>query len=143
MKKADLLDSKKKLFLKELASCAGIQKAAEKANIPYKTVLLLRLNDQKFADDITEALSQRALILEDEAIRRAVCGEEEPVFYAGELVGAKTKRSDTLLLSLLKANYPEKYGAKKPKTDIDIGKALDEAIEQLNKNNNENDPHEF
>lgn len=143
MEKADLLDGKKKIFLEELSSCAGLQKAAEKAKIPYKTILQLRQDDAKFAADIAEALSQRALILENEAIRRAVCGEEEPIFYRGKLVGAKTKRSDTLLLSLLKANYPEKYGDKKPKNDIDIGKSLGEAIERLNKINNEFGSHEL
>jgi hypothetical protein len=47
--------------------------------------------------------------LEDEALRRAVEGVEEPVYQGGKQVGVIRKYSDALLMFLLKAARPEKY----------------------------------
>jgi hypothetical protein len=47
--------------------------------------------------------------LEDEAVRRAYHGVEEPVFYKGVQCGTVTKYSDKLLIMLLKARNPAKY----------------------------------
>ena len=48
-------------------------------------------------------------MLEEEAIRRACRGVNEPVFYRGKVCGAIQKYSDTLLIVLLKALAPAKY----------------------------------
>ena len=48
-------------------------------------------------------------MLEAEARRRAAIGVDEPVFYKGEVVGHIRKYSDTLLMFLLKAHWPEKF----------------------------------
>jgi hypothetical protein len=47
--------------------------------------------------------------LEDEAVRRAYHGVEEPVFYKGVQCGSVTSYSDTLLMFLLKARKPAVY----------------------------------
>jgi hypothetical protein len=47
--------------------------------------------------------------LEDEALRRAYHGVEEPVFYEGVQCGSVTRYSDKLLMFLLKARHPAKY----------------------------------
>ena len=46
---------------------------------------------------------------EDEAVRRAHDGVDEPVFYQGKACGVVRKYSDTLLIFLLKGRRPEKY----------------------------------
>lgn len=142
MKKTTITDDKKRKFLDNLSSYASVKKAAEESDIPYLSILELRIKDNEFAESIKDSLSQRAFILEDEALNRAINGDEEPVFYCGEQVGSKVKRSDSLLLSLLKANYPEKYGSKTPKNDTDIGLELNEALDKLKKNKDANAPHE-
>ena len=48
-------------------------------------------------------------ILEAEAIERATVGTPEPVYYRGRVVGYITRKSDTLLIFLLKGLMPEKY----------------------------------
>ncbi|MDQ6651594.1 MAG: hypothetical protein M3Y84_02505 [Acidobacteriota bacterium] len=46
----------------------------------------------------------------DEAVGRALEGWIEPVFYQGIQVGTRRHYSDRLLMFLLKAWWPEKYG---------------------------------
>jgi hypothetical protein len=53
-------------------------------------------------------------ILEDEAIRRAVLGVQEPIYQKGELVGYVTRYSDSLLAFLLKGRRRQIYGEKPP-----------------------------
>ena len=56
-----------------------------------------------------EATELGTAALEDEAVRRAYHGVEEPVFYKGVQCGSITKYSDKLLIFLLKARDPAKY----------------------------------
>jgi len=51
----------------------------------------------------------RTIILEDEAIHRAVEGDDEPVYYKGTRVDTKKVKSDSLLTTLLKAHAPDRY----------------------------------
>jgi hypothetical protein len=48
--------------------------------------------------------------LEAEAFHRAVEGEDEDIYFQGQVVGSKKKKSDYLLFELMKANMREKYG---------------------------------
>lgn len=48
-------------------------------------------------------------MLESEALRRAMHGDEEPVFYGGQQVGTVRKRSDALLMFLLRTRRPGRY----------------------------------
>jgi len=48
--------------------------------------------------------------LEDEAFRRAMVGVEKPIFQAGKQVGVVRQRSDRLLIFLLAALGPARYG---------------------------------
>lgn len=48
--------------------------------------------------------------LQDEAVRRAKDGWLEPVFHQGIQVGTRRRYSDRLLMFLLQALRPEKYG---------------------------------
>ncbi len=48
--------------------------------------------------------------LEEEMRQRAIYGVKIPKFYRGEVIGYETRYSDTLLMALLEANNPEKFG---------------------------------
>ncbi len=65
--------------------------------------------DPEFATRYMDARVTFAESLEGEAHRRAVIGVDKPVYYKGEEVGAIREFSDTLLVTLLKANLPDKY----------------------------------
>lgn len=61
--------------------------------------------------------------LEGEAIRRAVHGVEEDVYFKGEVVGTKTVYSDGLLAQMLKARVPgykEDASVKGPTVQVNI-----------------------
>lgn len=132
MKKIMTIDSDKiNKFIDFLAACGNIKKSAEAANIPYPKIFIMKKSDPEFREKMDEALSNAAVILEDEARRRAIEGVEEPILYKGEITGSKIKYSDALLLALLKAHYPEKYAEKTINMNIDIGKMLDDALNRL------------
>jgi len=58
-------------------------------------------------------------LLEAEARKRAIEGVTEPVYHQDKVVGTIQKYSDSLLMFLLQAAFPEKYG--KPEvSDADI-----------------------
>ena len=70
---------------------------------------LHRAADVDFAARWDEAKRIGAEALEDEAVRRAARGVDEPVFHQGAQVGTVRKYSDTLAIFLLKGAMPEKY----------------------------------
>jgi hypothetical protein len=78
-------------------------------------------------------------MLEDEAVRRAVDGVRKPIFYKGKPIRIcgeivyETEYSDTLLIQLLKAYYPEKFGDK-PQVQVwngDLDTLTDQQLETL------------
>ena len=68
--------------------------------------------DPGFHELAQDAMEEWADCLEQEAVRRAVEGVEEPVFHQGEVVGFVTKYSDALLGKLLTGRRPEIFGNK-------------------------------
>lgn len=69
-------------------------------------------DDPDFAEQVQEAKERAVDRLESEARRRAVEGVTRHVYYKGEVVGEQTDYSDSLLMFLLKANRPDKFGDK-------------------------------
>ena len=57
------------------------------------------------------ALEEAADKLEMEAFRRAVEGIGENTYFRGDVVGSVTRYSDWLLMFLLKAQRPSKFGS--------------------------------
>ena len=107
-------------FLKHLAEYGNIKKAAELSNISYSAIFRYRKKNKKFNKEMESALESAAVLLEDEAKRRAIEGIEEPIFYKGQSTGSKIKYSDKLLITLLKAHYPEKYAEKTIVATVEI-----------------------
>jgi AcrR family transcriptional regulator len=97
------------VFLEELRQHATVKRAAKAAKIHHSTVYERLAKDEVFRRAVEEALEVGAVALEQEAIRRAVEGVKEPVFYQGQKVDTVTRYSDTLLIFLLKGLKPERY----------------------------------
>jgi len=101
---------KKRKFLAALADTCNVTKSAGLIGTSRETVYEWRKKDQEFAAAWEEARALGAEALEDEAIRRAFEGFDEPLSHKGYLTGDVVKRtSDTLLIFLLKGAKPEKY----------------------------------
>lgn len=69
------------------------------------------MKEALYVECFREAQTQTAIALEEEARRRAVDGVLEPVFGKDDtVIGHRRKYSDSLLVRLLEANAPEKFG---------------------------------
>jgi len=64
-------------------------------------------DDKTVAERVSEAARVGNMGLVSAAIKRAVNGVQEDVYYKGIAVGQKTNYSDTLLTTLLKAKVPD------------------------------------
>lgn len=58
-------------------------------------------------------LDRAVAALESEAVRRALSGVAVPVFHQGRECGSTVKHSDQLLMFMLKALRPDRYGSSK------------------------------
>lgn len=110
---------KRKKFLELLAEYGNVSKSADEAGLVRVSLYDHRKRSPQFADAWDEAEALGAKRLEDEARRRAMEGWEEPVYYQGSECGAVRRFSDTLLIVLLKAHFPDKY-AERRKDEVSI-----------------------
>lgn len=101
---------KRSEFLSALADCGNVADAARQTGIARNALYLWKRDDPGFAEEWEAALTAGGENLEEEAIRRARDGWEEPVWYKGDQVGTVRRYSDTLLIFLLKGLMPGKYG---------------------------------
>lgn len=103
---------KKEDFLTALASCGNVTEACRIADVSRNAMYMWKNEEPDFAEQWKVYLAAGAELLEDEAIRRAREGYDEPVFHQGAIVGKVRKYSDTLLIFLLKGQMKDKYGDK-------------------------------
>lgn len=96
-------------FLKAFAETGVVSDAAKVCGRSRATVYRERDRNEEFAAAWDDANEVAADVLEREAVRRAVEGVDEPVFHAGQEVGAVRRYSDRLLEFLLRARRPEKF----------------------------------
>lgn len=126
------MEARRRAFLNALAIAGVVTSACEATGINRKTAYHWRDVDPAFAEEWDEALATATDRLEAEAHRRAVLGNEEPVFHRGQLVLKRdpdtgevlkdsngdpipmtvSKRSDRLLEIMLAAKKPHEYGRK-------------------------------
>lgn len=109
-------------FLNAYILCGRISEAARKSKINYTTHHYWMHNDEAYQEAFQRARDMAGDIVEDEAMRRAVDGWEEPVFYQGQQVGVIVRYDGVLLAKLLAGFKPGVYHTK-----VDIttaGKAL-------------------
>jgi hypothetical protein len=89
-----------------IADGAYVRLAAASAKVHFTLPYKRRRSDAAFRAAWEEAMELGTAALEDEAVRRAYHGVEEPVFYQGVQCGSVTRYSDRLLIFLLKARNP-------------------------------------
>lgn len=97
-------------FLEILSHNANLSAAVRGSGLDRAHALSLRDSDAGFARAWDAAVAEAVDGLEAVAWRRAVDGEECPVFYKGEQVGTRRRRSDQLLMFLLRGFRPARYG---------------------------------
>lgn len=93
---------RRRIFLRALAAGSGVVQACELARVAFSTVYLWREKDPAFRAAWESALRCGREAMEarfdNELMRRAVDGVDDPVFYRGEVVGARKRYSDPLLM---------------------------------------------
>ena len=102
--------------------CGQVKPACRKARISHVAHYRWMRLDPTYREAFERARVMAGDLVEDEAMRRAVDGWEEPVFFQGQVVGHITRYDGTLLVTLLKGFKPGTYHTK-----VDVtsgGKAL-------------------
>ena len=103
-------DTRWQVFLAEVAKLPDRSTALERAQISPEEYAERVRNDTAFVSKLADYFDAGIDSLEDTAIRRAVLGVEEPVFWQGQVVGWKTVYSDRLLTFLLAGNRAKYRG---------------------------------
>jgi hypothetical protein len=109
------------VFLAQLRETGNVSAAARAAGTCRSRCYEWRRRDQAFAADWADALEEAADRLEMEAFRRAVKGVDEDRFFQGSVVGEVTRYSDSLLMFLLRARRPERFGPRQMPENADTG----------------------
>lgn len=103
---------KRARFLEAFARLGTVSAACHAARVGRRTHYDWLKADDAYAEAFAEAERINTESLEQEAVARARDGWLEPVYQGGELVGQVRKKSDTLLIFLLKARKPDMYREK-------------------------------
>ncbi len=131
------LNSMKSAFLELFSQLGHLGRTVDTLGIARSQPSRWRRRDPEFAQAYEEAKEIAAQNLEDEAYRRAVEGVDEPVYFKGAKCGAVTKYSDSLLTTLLKGAFPEKYRERyehqvgPAPVEFDVSKLSEEELETL------------
>lgn len=102
-------DLEKMKFLDILSLHGNKSRACRAVDISLSTMKRHMKEDPAFAEAVEDCLESVADDLEQEAMRRAVQGVEEKIYYGDREIGTKTVYSDSLLKTLLVAAKKEKY----------------------------------
>ena len=115
-------------FFRELARSGSVTLASERSGIRRYTLYRMRAQDETFAKRWDRHLSLGIDRLQDDALRRAVDGVEQPVWRGGKKVGTVQRYDNRLLQFLLRAHRPEIYAEKKqggvPPLPFDLAERL-------------------
>jgi len=112
-------DKKFGLFLDYLIECGNVHDAARQADLTTKQIRKFRRANPSAERAFQEALDMGTDAIEAELHRRAVAGVMEPIFYKGRRVNTVRKKSDVLLMFLLKSRRPHLYRDNAPLPDQD------------------------
>ena len=107
-------------FVEALRVSGNVRIAAQAAGVDRSTASKRRKSDADFALAWDDAIEDAVDQLEAEAWRRGYEGIEKPITVAGEREVVR-EYSDTVLITLLKANRPAKYRERFEHTGADGG----------------------
>ena len=97
------------MFLALVGETGSVSAACATMNIGRSAIYDWKADDSDFAARLEAAQDRGTDWLEDQAVRRAAHGMDEPVFYKGKIVGYIKRYSDTLLMFTLKGRRPERW----------------------------------
>lgn len=104
---------KQRAFIEVLADCGSVATAARAVGMSESTAYRLRRSPGAEAFDRawSAAIDAASKKLLDAAFERALVGTDEPVFDRdGNRVGRRLRQSDRLLMFLLRAYAPDRFG---------------------------------
>ena len=104
---------KQRAFIEALADCGSVATAARAVGMSESTAYRLRRSPGAEAFDRawSAAIDAASKKLLDAAFERALVGTDEPVFDRdGNRVGRRLRQSDRLLMFLLRAYAPDRFG---------------------------------
>ena len=108
------------IYLEMLAAYGNRGKAAEAAGSHRVTFWRLRQENELFAKSEAQAAKIGSEYLEEVAVKQAVEGIEEPIYYKGDRIDTLRRfPGNNLLQFLLKANNPEKFKDRQEITTAD------------------------
>lgn len=114
---ADFTKATWEAWINEFVRTGRQDKACKVAGIPRQTVYKRTRQDVEFGKFVQEVRDMTMDSLEDEAIRRARDGWNEPQYFKGELQGFVRKYDSGLLTFMLTHGRPDKY---RPKKDVEL-----------------------
>jgi hypothetical protein len=94
-------------FLDSLSEHGIITEACHHSGISRQQLRKRRNTDPDFEAAYQEAYELGTEAIEDEATKRATKGTNEPVFWKGRRIATVRKKSDLLLMFILKKRRPE------------------------------------
>lgn len=103
------LTPNQRAFIAAYMQCAQITRSAQAADVSLQAHYSWLKESDNYAEAFNLARPIAIARLEEEAIRRAYEGVDEPVFYKGDECGVIRRYSDSLMQTLLKGHMPEKY----------------------------------
>lgn len=108
---------RQRAFLRALGRTGKIERACKLAGISRESARKMRNAYPSFAAAWDRALAKAEPTLEQIAVDRAVNGVSEPVYHGGEVVGHRTRYSDSLMRDALRRES-ERLGLNKTKGDL-------------------------
>lgn len=114
---ADFTKGTWEVWINEFVRTGRQDKACKVSGIPRQTVYKRTRQDVEFGKFVQEVRDMTMDSLEDEAIRRARDGWNEPQYFKGELQGFVRKYDSGLLTFMLMHGRPEKY---RPKKEVEL-----------------------
>jgi hypothetical protein len=106
-------DAKQRNFIEALADGGSVAEAARAVHMSASSAYRLRRSPggEAFARAWDAAVAQAVAMLVDVAFDRAINGTVEPVLDAdGRRIGSRHRPGDRMLMFLLAAHYPDRYG---------------------------------
>jgi hypothetical protein len=105
-----LAEEKAAAFIEHLARSGSVSVAAERAGVGRTQMYERRRTHKRFAKAWTEALGLGVERLHDDAITRALEGDERSIVRKGEIIGTERRIDNRLVQFLLKVHKPEFAG---------------------------------
>lgn len=121
---------RKRALLAAFQETGNLTEAARHARIQRMQHYRWMKEDADYPGAFEEARTIAVQTLEDEAVHRARHGVREPVYYQGRVVGWIFRKSDALLMFLLRGWSPHRYREQAGLSGFDGDVMLVETIEQ-------------